>query len=275
MGGLAEYVMSGRRQAIIAVLLLGLIPLANLLNPVVVGLVILRKGPAEGLLLFAWAMLPLLGWAMVGDLIPLIMLPGITGLGMLLRLTGSWEYILLAAIAVGWSVELYFVLRPEVLELLLAQVEDYLQVGAQQTVVVDRIRAELTGYVGAVNMFLAINLLMLSRWLQARLFNPGGFQKEFHSLKLGQGVALLLVGLLLLSSFEVIIPSGWLLYWLVPLFFAGIALVHAVVARFELSSTWLVIFYLSLLLPFVAQLLMLAALVDSWFDFRSRMRNPA
>ena len=38
MRGLAEYVMTGRRQAMIAVMLLGLIPLVNLLNPVVVGL---------------------------------------------------------------------------------------------------------------------------------------------------------------------------------------------------------------------------------------------
>ena len=34
MRGLAEYVMTGRKQAMIAVLLLGLIPLVNLLAPV-------------------------------------------------------------------------------------------------------------------------------------------------------------------------------------------------------------------------------------------------
>jgi len=37
MRGLAEFVMSGRKQAIMAVVFLGLIPLVNLLNPVVVG----------------------------------------------------------------------------------------------------------------------------------------------------------------------------------------------------------------------------------------------
>ena len=47
MRGLAEYVMTGRRQAMIAVMLLGLIPLVNLLNPVVVGLIALRKGLQE------------------------------------------------------------------------------------------------------------------------------------------------------------------------------------------------------------------------------------
>jgi len=37
MRGLAEFVMKGRKQAIMAVLLLGLIPLLNLLSPVLVG----------------------------------------------------------------------------------------------------------------------------------------------------------------------------------------------------------------------------------------------
>ena len=74
MRGLAEYVMTGRRQAMIAVMLLGLIPLVNLLNPVVVGLIALRKGLQEAGIVFAWAVLPLGAWAVAGDVVPLIML---------------------------------------------------------------------------------------------------------------------------------------------------------------------------------------------------------
>ena len=108
MRGLAEYVMTGRRQAMIAVMLLGLIPLVNLLNPVVVGLIALRKGLQEAGIVFAWAVLPVGAWAVAGDVVPLIMLIGITGLALLLRETESWEFTLLAAIAVGISVEVYF-----------------------------------------------------------------------------------------------------------------------------------------------------------------------
>ena len=79
MRGLAEYVMTGRRQAMIAVMLLGLIPLVNLLNPVVVGLIALRKGLQEAGIVFAWAVLPVGAWAVAGDVVPLIMLFGITG----------------------------------------------------------------------------------------------------------------------------------------------------------------------------------------------------
>ena len=127
MRGLAEYVMTGRRQAIIAVMLLGLIPLVNLLNPVVVGLIALRKGLQEVVVIFAWAILPLGAWAVAGDVVPLIMLIGITGLAVLLRETESWEFTLLSAIAVGVCVEVYFRLQPAVIDALMQQLDLYLQ----------------------------------------------------------------------------------------------------------------------------------------------------
>lgn len=270
MRGLAEYVMTGRKQAIIAVVLLGLIPLANLLNPVVVGLVALRKGLTEGVIVFAWALLPLLGWASI-DPVPLIMLLGITGLGLLLRETESWEFTLLAAIVVGLCVEFYFRLQPAVLDVLMAQVEDYLRNNAQPGVQIEDVRNVMTSVIGAVYMFLSIVLLMLSRWMQATLYNPGGFQKEFHSLRIEQKVALILISLMLLSSFEVVVPSSWVLYLVLPLMFSGVALVHAVVKQRNLSTMWLVTFYILLMLPVVVQLVVLVALIDSWYDFRTRM----
>lgn len=273
MRGLAEYVMTGRRQAIIAVVLLGLIPLANLLNPVVVGLVILRKGLSEGALVFAWALLPLIAWATLGDLVPLIMLLGITGLGLLLRETESWEFTLLAAIAVGICVEFYFRLQPGVLDVLMVQVEEYLRTTGQQSLQIEEIRSVMTSVIGAVYMFLSIVLLMLSRWMQAALFNPGGFQKEFHNLRIEQKVALILLAMMLLSSFEVVLPSSWVLYLVLPLAFSGVALVHATVEQKKLSNMWLVTFYILLMLPIVVQLLILAAIVDSWYDFRARLRS--
>ena len=57
MRGLAEFVMTGRKQAIIAAGLLGLIPLINLLSPAVVGIVMLRKGLQEATFVFIWGRL--------------------------------------------------------------------------------------------------------------------------------------------------------------------------------------------------------------------------
>ncbi|NBQ72529.1 MAG: hypothetical protein EBU11_06305 [Gammaproteobacteria bacterium] len=253
MRGLAEYVMTGRRQAMIAVMLLGLIPLVNLLNPVVVGLIALRKGLQEAGIVFAWAVLPVGAWAVAGDVVPLIMLIGITGLALLLRETESWEFTLLAAIAVGISVEVYFRVQPAVIDALMAQLEQYIQAGNAQDLQLDAVRNVMLSVIGAVYMFLAVLLLMTARWMQALLFNPGGFRLEFHGL----------------------VPEAWTLYFLMPLVFAGIAVIHAVVAIRKLPVMLLVTFYIVLMLPAAVQLVVLLALLDSWFDFRSRLQGGA
>lgn len=273
MRGLAEYVMTGRRQAIIAVMLLGLIPLVNLLNPVVVGLIALRKGLQEVVVIFAWAILPLGAWAVAGDVVPLIMLIGITGLAVLLRETESWEFTLLAAIAVGVCVEVYFRLQPAVIDALMQQLDLYLQASNPQGLQIEEVRDVMLSVIGAVYMFLSIVLLMLARWMQAVLYNPGGFKQEFHNLRVEQKVALALIVIMLLSSFGIVVPEAWMLYFVLPLLFSGIALTHAVVAKKKLSSMWLVTFYILLMLPVVVQILVLLALVDSWYDFRSRLSS--
>ena len=67
--------------------------------------------------------------------------------------------------------------------------------------------------------------------MQASLFNPGGFQKEFHQLRIGHKVTLILISFMVLTSFGIIIPESWLVYFTLPLIFSGIALVHAVCAQ--------------------------------------------
>lgn len=261
-----------------AVLLLGLIPLLNLLNPVIVGLVMLRKGAKEATVILAWAVLPVAAWAIAGDSVPLIMLFGISGLALLLRETESWEFTLLVSILIGISVEFYLRLRPEVLNLIFVQLEAYLATnniqGVQPEVRAEDLRSIITSFIGSVYMFLAVILLMLSRWMQAALYNPGGFRQEFHRLRIRQKYALLLMGLMLLVNFGIVIPSTWILYVILPLVFAGVALIHAVVAQKQLSSMWLVAFYALIVLPIVVEMVVLLALVDSWYDFRSRLTKP-
>ena len=274
MRGLAEFVMSGRKQAIMAVVFLGLIPLVNLLNPVVVGLMVLRKGVLEVAIIFAWAILPIGAWAIIGDIAPLIMLFGISGLAWLLRETESWEFTLLATIAIGLSVEIYLRLQPAVLDGLFQQLELLLVTNNLQGIQLEDLRESIGSFIGVGYMFLAIVLLILARWMQATLFNPGGFQKEFHQLRIGQKMALGLAGLILLGSYQLLIPQSWVFYLILPLLFSGIALMHAVVVNKKLSSLWLVAFYALLIVsPTVLLLIVLLALIDSWYDFRSRLQQ--
>ncbi|MAX06993.1 MAG: hypothetical protein CMQ08_03335 [Gammaproteobacteria bacterium] len=271
MRGLAEFVMTGRKQAIIAAGLLGLIPLINLLSPAVVGIVMLRKGLQEATFVFIWGALPLVVWAMLGDIVPLVLLFGITGLTWLLRETESWEFTFLAAIAIGLVIEIYLRLQPAVLDAVFQQLQPYFQQNNLQGMEIEEIRETMTTIIGSVYMFLSIVLTMLARWMQASLFNPGGFQSEIHQLRIKQKVALILLGFMLLCSFGILIPQAWVLYFMIPLVFSGVGLLHAVVAKRKMSSMVLVVFYVLLMLPVVIQVVVLLALIDSWYDFRARL----
>ncbi|MDG2251177.1 MAG: hypothetical protein P8N11_10095 [Gammaproteobacteria bacterium] len=271
MRGLAEFVMTGRKQAIIAAGLLGLIPLINLLSPAVVGIVMLRKGLQEATFVFIWGALPLVVWAMLGDIVPLVLLFGITGLTWLLRETESWEFTFLAAIAIGLVIEIYLRLQPAVLDAVFQQLQPYFQQNNLQGMEIEQIRETMTTIIGSVYMFLSIVLTMLARWMQASLFNPGGFRSEIHQLRIKQKVALILLGFMLLCSFGILIPQAWVLYFMIPLVFSGVGLLHAVVAKRKMSSMVLVVFYVLLMLPVAIQVVVLLALIDSWYDFRARL----
>lgn len=114
--------------------------------------------------------------------------------------------------------------------------------------------------------------VFIARSMQARLFNPGGFRQEFHGLRLTpvQG-ALCVAPLLIIQMWPESEPVAGL--FLLPVMMAGIALVHGLVGRRKLGVGPLVVLYLGLLLisPVVTPVLLIAALADSFFDFRNRM----
>ncbi len=272
MRGLAQFIMKGKKQAVFATVLLGILPLVNLLNPPMVGLWILRKGLSEATIVIAWAMLPLFGWAYAGDIAPLIILGGICGLAFILRATNSWEFTLCAAILVGLAAEAYFRVNPSMLDALFQQVQILMQ-NNSEVLRRDEIRGVVISLFGSVYMFLAIALTMLARWMQASLFNPGGFQGEFHQLRIGHKTTLILVCFMVMANFGILIPESWLVYFTLPLIFSGIALAHAVCAQREYPVMVLVAFYVLFLLPVTLQLVVLLAVIDSWYDFRGRVKQ--
>ena len=108
--------------------------------------------------------------------------------------------------------------------------------------------------------------------MQAALFNPGGFQEEFHGLRIEQNVALLILGLMVLANLGILIPQTWVLYLIIPLMFSGVALIHSVIKMKNLSSMWLVVFYALIMLPMIVNMVVLLALLDSWYNFRARLK---
>lgn len=278
MQTLAGFAMKGRRQAILAAVLLGLFPVINFLSAPIVALICLRHGKSEGLIVLAWAILPALGWAVLGDMIPLLLLLGIVVLAFVLRSTGSWEATLLSSIGVGIGAQLGLQLKPDFVVVMQQQIEQLMnnpELQGQFTAVPpEQLQQLLMVFFGTMLMFLALLLLMLARSWQAKLFNPGGFRDEFHRLRLSwkaSAALLLLFVLVSLGSDELQQLS---LYFVLPLLVAGAALVHGIVGLRRWPAAVLVIFYATLFSPIMTQILILAAITDSWYDFRARLRPP-
>ena len=279
MRALAQFAMTGRRQAILAALILGCLPLVNFLSPPVVALVGLRHGKSEALLVMVWAAIPAIGWALLGDVMPLLTLLGITVLALVLRGTGSWEITLLASIGVGIGARIGLTLQPEILNLLEAQLTQVMEQVANSPELQGQVslvepaqlhRLMITTFAFVVT-FMTVSLLMWARSWQARLYNPGGFREEFHHLRLSwkSGAGLFL--LFLLANVSPPVFQQLALFFVLPLVIAGAALVHGLVGRRKLPVAVLVIFYSVLVYPVMTQLLVLAALADSWIDFRSKV----
>ncbi len=102
---------------------------------------------------------------------------------------------------------------------------------------------------GAVTVLvLATAGLFLGRSGQARLFNPGGFQREFHALYFGKQVGLFCLALLLIGFFiGGALGISLSTIALFPLLLQGLAVMHSLVKGRALGAGWLVGLYLLLM----------------------------
>lgn len=275
MRGLAEYAMKGRRQAILAVLLCGLLPIVNYLAAAIVALVCLRKGWQEALIVVVWAILPAGGWAIAGDPIPLLLLAGTCCLAITLRETESWQLVLLGSIAIAVVTELSLRLIPGFLTNMVDQLKlalNEFNFAVQPGFTDEGYRQYVLAIYGLLHMVMSLVMLMLARRWQAQLYNPGGFQQEFHQLRIENKAALALTVLFILAINGVPVLRGWTYYFMVPLLVSGMALVHAIIGLKKLPKALLVIFYFVMMMPTMLLILVLLALIDSWYDFRKRIR---
>jgi hypothetical protein len=279
MRALAEWVMKGRKQAAFVAIIAALLPLLYWVSAAAVALVTLRKGTSDGAGLFAWAILPAGVWAYSGDPTPLTVIAGTFVLAIALRELSSWPKVLMIALPLGVIAGLGLETALDgVLSQVIEATEKFLSESASQApegVALDKdwLRHVLLGGLASVHTALMLLSLILARSWQAGLYNPGGFQQEFHQLKLPVLYSGILIALLVLSAQLELGFMRWLPLLLLPWIIAGIALVHGSMAKRDLGRPWLIGFYLSVTFfgPYVITLLVFAAVIDSFVDIRARI----
>jgi len=285
MRALAEFIMRGRMQATLVVAGCAILPLLYWLGAAAGCLVLLRRGLKDALGVLALGLLPaLIWWLYSDDPRALLVLLGSSSLALVLRASESWNRVLLVSIAMGvvFAVVLGTVFAPqiEMLAQALIKVMPSLLGDVYQKLSVDEqahfaslIAPVLTGLIAALLQIVSVLSLIVGRYWQALLYNPGGFGREFRAIRFPLLPAMLLLAFMLLGPN--IGPQMAMLTPLcsVPLVFAGLALIHGLVAQKRLARFWLVGLYVTLLLfmQLIYPLLVVLAIVDSLIDFRGRL----
>lgn len=275
MRALAEFVMKGRVNAVgVAGLAIGTVMFAWI-GAAVAALVMLRKGVAEGAYVVFWALLPGLAVAKFGgDIGPMTMLMGAAVSAFVLRQTQSWTYSMLSAVGFSLLMALMLVQFGDAyLASVAAMIQPMLdQIKQQLPKMLDISHGDIAAMLSISTGLWSILALMLARWWQGMLYNPGGFQAEFWRFRVTPMAVVILVMVMLLLGNSGEQYRFWGVVCFLPLVVAGIALVHGSVGRLGLGRIWLFVFYFALLSvsPLWA-LLILAAVIDSWFDIRRRL----
>ena len=280
MSALANWVMKKRLNAIIGVMVFGLIPMMFWLAAAILGLVVLRKGVKEGIPVLAWGCLPaFVLWIYQGDATALMVLVDVMLLAYLLRSTMSWSWVLLAGSFLAViSTLLQPLLMADVLNLAVALVQKVLVSEGVEVPDKDLIFNQAVMAVSIFQVVIAVISLFLARKWQAGLYNPGGLRTEFHQLRLPIAFSLVLGGMILVGeslggSFAILSQAA-----IPALVLPGIALVHGVLAKKRIGIVGLIAFYLVgffVLNVYFANILIVLSVIDSFVNIRERIQDKS
>lgn len=281
------FLMRGRWQASSMAFLFAILPLLNCLSLVIVALITLRKGAREGAWVAVCAILPAIGFILLGhSALPLT--NGILWailvwfLATILRGTASWSYVLIVAAAIGVGIVLaihgysddigQWWQQTMLDNMQMVNSEVPMDTAAQQQIL-KSLTPIATGIITALGLLMSLVWLVLARNWQAVLYNPGQLRPELQAIRMprwGAATVVIIVALEVLTQWMVLVDL--LPVILLPFVLTGLSLVHFFVTARKLSWIWLVAFYvlLVLFLPYLVIALVLLAVIDSFWNLRQR-----
>lgn len=296
MRAFAALTMKGRTQAIVGAAVFGLLyMLAIVLVPLVyvgaavVALAVLKQGPREGVLVMLGATGLLAAFSMLVAGSPMLALLAVlpawapVWLGaVLLRALRDQGAALLYAAGVGALVVLLIhVSEPEPSAFwreafmnMARQMKNVMSVDETQFAqVIEQAAPFMTRVLSGFYTLAVMLTLMLARWWQAALDNPGGFGSEFRALRLPRAVvtvALLIVVLGFTSAQGDSLLRDLSASALVLLTIQGFAVLHAAVQnRRNLLGVLVAAYVLLVLAPqLVVPAMSVLAATDGWIDLR-------
>jgi hypothetical protein len=149
---------------------------------------------------------------------------------------------------------------------------------AQLKVWMEQLPGMMTGLLAAGMIFACLVSLLIGRWWQSLLVNPGGLRQEFYAFRLSKSVSL--AGLLFFAVASV--KMGWFsdlflqlsLVMMMPFLLSGLAMVHAIAAVRNVHRGWMIGLYILMgVFPQVLMMIIVFGAMDPWVDFRGRVKQ--
>ena len=134
----------------------------------------------------------------------------------------------------------------------------------------------MNGLLASSIVLLVVLGLLIGRYWQAKLYNPGGFGKEFRELKFGKSLAIFGLVAFILSMlgqdfrFFADLKHSFIMLFLLQ----GLAIAHYLVEVRGFGQWALLFVYAGLfILPILSFVLAVISILDNWFDFRSNLSS--
>jgi hypothetical protein len=298
----AEYILKSRLRAIIMAVLFSVLPYLGWISGIVVALVTLRKGAAEGFNVLIWSLLPAIVGLFVSFVHPnlswfpfamTIFYSGfLAWLGAVLLLRFNWSVLLQMIALFGIiGVALMHAFIPDVAAWWMKTMSTYMKEIEQgmkiSTVDTTRLQGFIkqyslvaTGFQIMLYSVTGIAEVFLARGLESSMFNPGQLMKEATKIRLS------LISSFIFFAFVIGLRMGSPIFLdfmpviILPFVLAGISLIHGLMNAYSLPRMAYWIFYIVVIAASLfAQVLLLAivvaAIIDSGFNFRARLGKSA
>jgi len=296
---IARYIMQGRMQAMAVAsslaLLSLLMPPVSIVSSAAVALVTLRRGAYEGLLVLLSASIAsaLLGLIALGDyqfalgyalilwfpvwLLSIVLREGrhlslALEISSVLGIFGVLGFYLFVDSPVDyWQAILNSVIEP------MRQSQDIPL--EQITETLATVSKYMTGILAAGSITGLLLGLLLARFWQSKLYNPGGFKVEYLSLFMPSRFTLMTLAVLLIALVtngvvsEITSNIGVILFMLYS--FIGTAIAHALISEMKAKRFVLPFFYILLFaIPHIILPIALLGIADTWLNLRKRIQPP-
>lgn len=295
---ITDYILQSRVHAMSAALALTLIPFGGTVSVLIAALVTLCQGALEGALVSVVATVPYLVYTLFPDknqpllvmsLLAVMIVSNVLtwAFAVLLRRYNNWNRVIeLAALLSILIVATIHIEYPGVADWWGTQFTAYftkslpLIDSVKPDALPSDVQAQLvmfaknyaTGFAVVVVLLNIILQVLIARWWQAAMFNPGGLRKELYQIRLGYVAGIVFVCGLVLSAIgnNTVLDIMPILY--TTFCVAGLSLLHNLVQLTKAAWVWLALVYAVLVwvFPYSVVIIAILGLLDTGIDFRKR-----